>query len=441
MKSRVLLEVLNFEMETGSEGESDRNINGESDRSKKRERQMKTRSQRYMLEKTYAVEMYPLKDTTKKLSGTLGLTDRQVQRWFHNRRLRDNKRRTAKRAGRGGVGRSHHGSFSARLQCKDTNQTMEKLGVLKFEVGQLAETKTFEKGYRSAWFKCKIKDISLKKNKILPEYYDFPDEKIKWANMYETPPYGRKSKNIKKQLMVRPQYPQIYHKNEMPPVNSITEVCVIIDGVWKSGDLVDWFEDDCYWSASIIKILSDERVKIELPKPPAGQGNVYVAFCKDLRPSLDWSPSKGWIVPTMRGRTSCNAQLIFPSPKEREEIATPLNASSTSRTSVISLEDPMEDLPNSQEVKIDCDDVEKVSSSDSISTMHVEESEKEDDIWKDVDYNILDLNIMHEKTLEASILDLEELANRIKWLRAILENNQSGSGSWMFAERSSTPVT
>ncbi|KAL7600831.1 uncharacterized protein LOC111897204 [Lactuca sativa] len=437
-------------METGSEGESDRNINGESDGSKRHERQMKTRFQRDMLEKTYAVEMYPLKDTKEKLSGTLGLTDRQVQRWFNNRRLRDNKRRTAKRAGRGGVGRSHNGSFSARLQCKDTNQTMEKLGVLKFEVGQLAETKTFEKGYRSAWFKCKIKDISLKKNKILPEYYDFPDEKIKWANMYEIPPYGRKSKNIKKQLMVRPQYPQIYHKNEMPPVNSITEVCVIIDGVWKSGDLVDWFEDDCYWSASIIKILSDERVKIELPKPPAGQGKVYIAFCKDLRPSLDWSPSKGWIVPTMRGRTSCNAQLIFPSPKgmdiEKEEIDTPLNVSSTSRTSVISLEDPMEEIPNSQEVKIDGDDVEKVSSSDSISTMRVEENktddDDDDDVWDDVDHNMIDLNIMHEKTLEASILDLEELANRIKWLRAILENNQSGFGSWMFAKQhSSTKVT
>lgn len=62
--------------------------------------------------------------------------------------------------------------------------------------------------------------------------------------------------------MARPQYPQIYHKNEMPAVNSISEACVIIDGVWKSGDLVDWFEDDCYWSASIIKILSDERVKV-----------------------------------------------------------------------------------------------------------------------------------------------------------------------------------
>lgn len=62
--------------------------------------------------------------------------------------------------------------------------------------------------------------------------------------------------------MARPQYPQIYHKNEMPAVNSISEARVIIDGVWKSGDLVDWFEDDCYWSASIIKILSDERVKV-----------------------------------------------------------------------------------------------------------------------------------------------------------------------------------
>ncbi|KAI7739529.1 hypothetical protein M8C21_018044 [Ambrosia artemisiifolia] len=47
---------------------------------------------------------------------------------------------------------------------------MEKGG---FEVGQLAEMKSFQKGYRSAWFRCKIKDIDLKEEKILPDYYDF----------------------------------------------------------------------------------------------------------------------------------------------------------------------------------------------------------------------------------------------------------------------------
>ncbi|CAH1427037.1 unnamed protein product [Lactuca virosa] len=316
---------------------------------------------------------------------------------------------------------------------------MEKPDDLKFEAGQLAESKTFEEGFRGAWFRCKIKDINL--NQILAEYFDFADKVIEWTKIYELPHYGRKSKQIKKQLMVRPPYPKMYLKNEMPPVNSITEVCVVIDGEWKVGDLIDWCTDDCYWSARIIKILSDDEVQIELPMPPAGQGGIYDAFCKDLRPSLNWSPIEGWTFPTMRGQASCSSQLIFPSQQgmdiesREEEVASPQNASSTSRISVISLVAPIEEEEalQSQEVKTNGDDVEKVSSSDSISTMRVEENKTDDDdAWDDLDHNMIDLNIMHEETLEASILDLEELANRIKWLKSILDNGRSNSGSWKF---------
>ncbi|KAI3700359.1 hypothetical protein L2E82_44985 [Cichorium intybus] len=206
-------------------------------------------------------------------------------------------------------------------------RSMETPSDLKFEVGQLAEIKTFMEGYRGAWFRCKIKDINLRKNKIMPEYFDFPGEEITWKNIYELPHYGWE---IKRQLMVRPQYPKMYHKNEMPAVNSISEVCVVIDGSWKFGDLVDWYKDDCFWSSRIVKILSDDKIKIELSMPPAGQGGIYEAFCKDIRPSLSR--------PTNNGQTSCNAQLIYPSQQV--------------------------------EMKMDGgDDVEKASSSDSISTL------------------------------------------------------------------------
>nr|KAJ0207036.1 hypothetical protein LSAT_V11C500254940 [Lactuca sativa] len=118
-----------------------------------------------------------------------------------------------------------------------------------------------------------------------------------------------------------------------------------------------------------------------------------------------------------------------------EEVASPQNASSTSQISVISLATPIEEEEalQSQEVKTSGDDVEKVSSSDNISTLRVEENKTDDDdAWDDVDHNMIDLNIMHEETLEASILDLEELANRIKWLKSILDNSRSNSGSWKF---------
>lgn len=88
-------------METGSEGESNRNINdnnnGQSDGSKKPKRQMKTPFQLGMLEKTYASEMYPSEATRAKLSETLGLTDRQLQMWFCHRRLKDKKEGIVKR--------------------------------------------------------------------------------------------------------------------------------------------------------------------------------------------------------------------------------------------------------------------------------------------------------------------------------------------------------
>lgn len=37
--------------------------------------------------------------------------------------------------------------------------------------------------------------------------------------------------------------------------------------------------------------------QIQLPEPPLGEGQTYVALCKDLRPSLDWTPKLGWTLP------------------------------------------------------------------------------------------------------------------------------------------------
>lgn len=216
---------------------------------------------------------------------------------------------------------------------------MEKPGGIKFEVGQLAELKTFAEGYRGAWFRCKVRDIE--RNKIQLEYYDFEEEQISWEKIYDAPPYGRKSKHIKKQLMLRPRYPLMCKKNEMPSANSISDVCVVIDGTWKVGDMVDWYYDSSYWSAKVIKVLSDDKVQIKLPMPPAGEGDKsgpHEAFCKDLRPFLDWSQRKGWTLPTVEGRTSCSAQLIFPSKQGmdsevRNSAGSPLNAWSSTRIS------------------------------------------------------------------------------------------------------------
>jgi hypothetical protein len=62
--------------------------------------------------------------------------------------------------------------------------------------------------------------------------------------------------------MVRPQFPPIYCESQMPDVNSILEVVVIVDDVWKVGDLVDWLMDHCYWSGRVTELLGDEHVKV-----------------------------------------------------------------------------------------------------------------------------------------------------------------------------------
>ena len=116
----------------------------------------------------------------------------------------------------------------------------------------------------------------------------------------------------------------------------------------------------------------------------------------------------------------------------------PLNASSTTGTGIgISvnssaerqISEPM-DTAVFEDVKTD-----DMESTDSISSMRVEESKAAAAAEEDVDYSV-DLNIMHEETLEAPILDLEELANKIKWMKSILHGHRPPSNDgtcWKFS--------
>lgn len=72
------------------------------------------------------------------------------------------------------------------------------------------------------------------------------------------------SKEKKRQLMVRSQYPPICHESQMPPVEAFSEETVVINGVWKVGDLVDWSIDGVQWSGRVAQILGDDRVQVIL---------------------------------------------------------------------------------------------------------------------------------------------------------------------------------
>ncbi|KAI7739530.1 hypothetical protein M8C21_018045, partial [Ambrosia artemisiifolia] len=194
---------------------------------------------------------------------------------------------------------------------------------LNFQVGQLAEMKSFEDGFRCAWFRCKIKDIDLKKKMILPEYYDFDPAELTWEEIYQEGPSSRKSKHVKRYLMMRPEYPMMFKKSEMPPLDSISQV--------------------------------------ELPQPPLGNGEEgkegkydYEACCKDFRPSLIWSATKGWTLPTVEGRTSCDAQLIFPRKQGMDLEPEPVPAAAGS-TPCTSAEGNKDREQNEESEKMDCD--------------------------------------------------------------------------------------
>ncbi|URE07756.1 agenet domain containing protein [Musa troglodytarum] len=175
---------------------------------------------------------------------------------------------------------------------------------LPFRVNQEAESKSFMIGYRSAWFRCKIKSMSFRKRQIgyFLEFYDYPDEKIRWTKLYQKrlQQPDQALEEGKLELMVRPPFPPFFRKSQQPKFCPTSDVIAITNDTWKVGDLVDWCYDSCYWSGRVSELLKDDHIKIDLPKPPIGEGNSYIAHCKDLRPSLDWTPENGWMLPVRK---------------------------------------------------------------------------------------------------------------------------------------------
>ncbi|XP_062108152.1 uncharacterized protein LOC133819029 isoform X2 [Humulus lupulus] len=198
---------------------------------------------------------------------------------------------------------------------------------LPFKVGHLAESRSFCGGFRGAWFRCKIKGTLKEKSqkKFVLEYFDFPGEDAESILLYQRRPTKTGKLQQKKEIMLRPPFPTVYRESQMPNVNNISEVSVVFKDVRKVGDLVDWFTDSCYWSG-----------RIELLRPPLGEGSFYNVLCKDLRPSLDWSPKSGWTVPTSmdsKHGPSC-ARILKPVDQGRS--STLLAHSASADTTVVS---------------------------------------------------------------------------------------------------------
>ncbi|XP_057771377.1 uncharacterized protein LOC130991283 [Salvia miltiorrhiza] len=332
---------------------------------------------------------------------------------------------------------------------------------IPFKAGQLAELRSFGFGYRGAWFRCKIKEFTERNGMLghISEYYDYADEKLTWTKLYQLPIGNTKRKHS--ELMMRPQYPPICNEKQMPHVSEISEVTVIVCDSWKVGDLVDLFHTGCYWCGRITQLFDDQKAQIELRPPPLGEGSSYKALLKDLRPSLDWSLQHGWTLPTQEdGFGHPCARLVKPINRGIEDVSifaglharllsfphvssntsTPLSEVKSTNTLEINkrlcgttlTKEQKNDIEKSASHGCGESNIRKTSQVDTAyrgSTIEQEAAVVEDGMNRkrlrasggDI------LNSRHSNTLEATIMDLEQYINKVKWLKKILQHEISSS--------------
>ncbi|XP_028791588.1 uncharacterized protein LOC114747427 isoform X1 [Neltuma alba] len=337
---------------------------------------------------------------------------------------------------------------------------------LPFQVGQLAETRSLQPGYRGAWFRCKIQKIREKNGELSyrMEYVDYPDQGLEWVKVYQKP---RTKKCLK--LMVRPCYPTMYLEREKPDMRTISEEIVIVDNTWMVGDLVDFCADGCYWSGRVAKTLEDGKFQIDLFPPPVGEGSSYEAFYKDIRPSLDWSPKKGWTVPKAKvlngGKQRLCAQLIKPEHSDgKAAVQTSVSTSSqcsSSHSSPITV--PFLDAPegritvnNAARTGMDIEagdpSTRETNYSDNAPSTYIRAESAENMPKKEINDGLFNeqppkklrkdksicLDSMFLHSIEGAILDLEELVNRVKWIKGLLEfgmpSSCTGQSFWEFRQ-------
>ncbi|KAK3137542.1 hypothetical protein QOZ80_5BG0453720 [Eleusine coracana subsp. coracana] len=171
--------------------------------------------------------------------------------------------------------------------------------ILPYKIGDLAESRSFVKGYRGAWFRCKINDMRVTESghfECYLEYTEYPGEKKEWIRLFQKNLTSSKQRSSD-QIMIRPSFPQWHREDKVPEQLPNNDVIAIVHETWKVGDKVDWCSEGCYWSGIITMFVKSDVVTVKLLRPPVGEGQCYDANINDLRPTLDWSLEGGWTVP------------------------------------------------------------------------------------------------------------------------------------------------
>ncbi|XP_048561217.1 uncharacterized protein LOC125542294 isoform X1 [Triticum urartu] len=227
--------------------------------------------------------------------------------------------------------------------------------ILPFKIGDFAEAKCFDEGFKGAWFRSKIKDMRVTESGHLEyylEYIDYTEEANEWIGVFQKNPFNQAclegKSNGSTEIMLRPSFPRWYRGQQAPKHFPKSEVIARVHDTWKVGDWVDWHNKDCYWTGQIIELTSKNVVEVKFLDHPMGEGQQCLAKKKDLRPALDWSIIKGWTVPLSatsysvsiygqaKGKSWQAAHLVHPKSNVEERSSTDedeaLGSSSTVKT-------------------------------------------------------------------------------------------------------------
>ncbi|XP_018472810.1 uncharacterized protein LOC130503760 [Raphanus sativus] len=272
---------------------------------------------------------------------------------------------------------------------------------LPFKVGQTLEVRSFEEGYRGAWFRCKILNIYTKEGKLFYslKYLDYGTEDI-----YHTQVYQRFEEEEKEWLMVRPSYPPFYYERYVRKIEADQAPLVAVYGSRKVGDLVDWRYKGCFWCATVME-LERNALQIELFPPPLGEGETYKASRADVRPTLDWSLEDGWTVPSMDGRKSQSVKLL----KREKGDHVPQDVCQTGKE-------------------------QKPERAKKQKTERVKRQKTEGDMQQVKDSEDIRLNIDQSNSVEAAVCDLEELIVRIEWIKKMLSPDVGEVSTWKYQD-------
>ncbi|GBG90047.1 hypothetical protein CBR_g50140 [Chara braunii] len=138
---------------------------------------------------------------------------------------------------------------------------------LPFDVGDEVESRSFQQGFRGAWFECKVvkKEIWQGRRRAKLSYKDFSAEGEHWVCVYQVNHTIRKNQDKqRKELMIRPKPPpQVLEGNE-DSLAGMQGMAVIAKPKWEVGDLVDARIDWCWWTGRVKKLNPDGTLVAEV---------------------------------------------------------------------------------------------------------------------------------------------------------------------------------